>query len=143
MTVSDCIFCRIVAGDIPSAKVYEDENCLAFMDINPLAEGHTLLVPKKHAETIYDMSPEAVASLTALLPRLARAVRKAANAEGLNILQNNGACSGQAVMHVHFHLIPRVPGDGLGYRWNAGKYQEGRLEQLQSRVRKAFEDESD
>lgn len=135
---SDCIFCKIAAGQIPSAKVYEDEHCLAFIDINPLAEGHTLLIPKEHFETIYQMPPDTAAAVTKALPRLARAVRQAVDAEGLNILQNNGLCSGQVVMHVHFHLIPRVPGDGLGYRWPAGRYPEGRLEEVCAMVAEAL-----
>lgn len=135
---TDCIFCKIVAGKIPAAKVYEDENSLAFVDINPLAEGHTLLIPKKHYTSIYDMPAGEAAGLCGLLPGLARAVRTAVNAQGLNILQNNGLCSGQVVMHLHFHLIPRVPGDGLGYRWPAGKYPKGRLEEICAMVTEAL-----
>jgi histidine triad (HIT) family protein len=138
---ADCVFCSIVAGKIPSARVYEDEHVLAFFDINPLAEGHTLLIPRRHYETIYEMPSEVTAGLCGVLPRLARAVRAAVNAQGINILQNNGSCSGQVVMHVHFHIIPRVPGDGLGYRWPAGKYPGGRLEEVHNRVTKAFEDD--
>lgn len=135
---SNCIFCRIVSGEIPAAKLYEDEHCLAFMDINPLAEGHTLLIPKEHFVTIDEMPPHTTAAVTRVLPHLARAVRSAVQADGLNVLQNNGLCSGQVVMHVHFHLIPRVPGDSLGYRWPAGKYPEGRLEQVCSMVTSAL-----
>ncbi len=135
---TNCIFCKIAAGEIPAAKIHEDDNCLAFLDINPLAEGHTLLIPKMHFETIYEMPTETVAAIARLLPALGRAVRRAVNAEGLNILQNNGLCSGQAVMHVHFHLIPRIPGDALGYRWPAGTYPEGRLEEVCSMVTEAF-----
>ena len=131
---ADCIFCKIVAGSIPAAKVYEDDHALAFIDINPLAEGHTLLIPKAHYESIYEMPPSLVSGLGGLLPALARAVRSAVDAQGLNILQNNGRCSGQAVAHLHFHLIPRVPGDPLGYRWPAGKYPEGRLEEVRALV---------
>jgi histidine triad (HIT) family protein len=134
----DCIFCKIVAGTIPSAKIYEDEHSLAFIDINPLAEGHTLLIPRQHYETLYEMPPELVANMSRLLPSLAAAVRSATNAQGLNILQNNGPCSGQVVMHVHFHLIPRISGDGLGYRWPAGKYPEGRLEEMRASIAAAL-----
>jgi len=117
--MADCVFCKIVAGEIPCTRVFEDETCLAFMDIGPLAPGHTLLIPKKHYEFLGEMPAEEVAHLAGHLPALARAVQEAMGADGLNVLQNNGQVSGQVVPHVHFHLIPRVPGDGLGYRWPA------------------------
>jgi len=117
----DCIFCKIAAGEIPCTKVYEDTQCLAFMDIGPLANGHTLLIPKKHYTVIHEMPADEAAHLGRHIPALARAVEKAMDADGLNVLQNNGKVAGQAVGHVHIHFIPRVPGDGLGYRWPAGK----------------------
>ncbi len=138
--MSDCIFCKIVAGEIPSAKVYEDDNCLAFLDIGPLADGHVLIVPKEHYEQITDMPPEQVAALTQPIPQIAQAVIKATGAAGFNILQNNGQVSGQEVMHVHVHIIPRAEADGLGYRWNAKKYPEGKMEQLQEAIRDSLEE---
>lgn len=117
--MDDCLFCKIVAGQIPCTKVAEDENCLTFMDINPISPGHTLVIPKRHCEAIHEMSPEEAAHIGRCLPALAAAVKAAVGAEGLNVLQNNGTCAGQAVAHLHFHLIPRWPGDGLGYRWPA------------------------
>jgi len=117
----DCIFCKIVAGQIPCTKVYEDDACLAFLDIGPIAPCHTLLIPKKHYETIRDMPPDEAARLARALPRLATAVQAAAAADSLNLLQANGKAAGQEVPHVHFHLIPRRPGDGLGYHWPAKK----------------------
>jgi histidine triad (HIT) family protein len=117
----DCVFCKIAAGEIPATKVFEDEECLAFMDIGPLADGHTLLIPKKHYEMLWEMPPEEAGRLAAKLPALAAAVKAAVDVPGVNVLQNNGKVSGQAVMHVHFHLIPRREGDGLGYRWPAGE----------------------
>jgi len=119
--MADCVFCKIAAGDIPCTKVYEDEVCLAFLDIGPISSGHTLLIPKKHYETISEMPAAEAAHLAAQLPVLARAVQEAVGAQGINILQNNGAVAGQEVPHVHVHLIPRRPGDGLGYRWPAKK----------------------
>ncbi len=115
----DCIFCRIAAGEVPCTRVYEDDTCLAFMDIGPLADGHTLLISKKHYEFIHEMPADEAAHLGRQIPALAKAVQEAMGADGLNVLQNNGHVSGQAVGHVHFHFIPRVPGDGLGYRWPA------------------------
>ena len=121
-----CVFCKIVAGQIPSLAVQDDADTLAFLDINPLGEGHLLVIPKAHYAHIDEMPPAAVAAVTAHLPRLAKAVMAATGAEGYNILQNNGEVAGQAVGHVHFHIIPRTAADGLGYRWNAGQYPAGR-----------------
>ena len=127
---TDCIFCKIVAGDIPAARIYQDDHVLAFVDINPLADGHVLVIPKRHYVTMDQMPPDEAAALARCLPRLAKAVQSAAGADGLNILQNNGSVAGQVVMHLHVHLIPRVPGDGLGYRWPAQQYPPGRLQQV-------------
>ncbi len=134
MSHADCIFCKIVAGDIPALRVWESDDCLAFLDVGPLAEGHTLLIPKHHYRDIRDIPTDSLAALTRNLPWLADAVLRATGASGLNILQNTGASSGQAVFHLHFHLIPRVESDGLGFRWNAGAYTSGRAEAIQSRI---------
>jgi histidine triad (HIT) family protein len=139
MSQVDCVFCKIVAGQIPSARVYEDDACVAFLDIGPLADAHLLIVPRQHYEWITDMPPQAVAAVTQAIPRLARAVMKVTGAQGFNVLQNNGKVSGQAVPHVHFHIIPRREGDGLGYRWNAGTYPEGKLRELQQAIRGVME----
>lgn len=125
-----CVFCKIVAGEIPSAKVFEDEHCLAFMDIGPLAPGHLLIIPKGHIELLWDLPPDTAAAIMAQLPRLSRAVMDATGAEGCNVLQNNGRASGQEVEHLHFHIIPRRTGDGLGYRWLPGSYGEGEMEAM-------------
>jgi histidine triad (HIT) family protein len=117
--MSDCIFCKIIAGQIPCTRVYEDAACLAFMDINPIAPGHTLVVPKRHCEAIVEMSADEAAAIFSPVPALAAAVKAALKAEALNVLQNNGRAAGQAVDHLHIHLIPRWAGDGLGFRWPA------------------------
>ncbi len=117
--MAECVFCKIVAGEIPCTKVFEDGLCLAFLDIGPISPGHTLLIPKAHYETIHQMPADEAAHLARHIPLLAAAVQKAVRAEGINVLQNNGACSGQEVFHVHVHLIPRWPEDGLGFRWPA------------------------
>ncbi len=134
----DCVFCRIAAGDIPATKVFEDDRCLAFMDIGPLADGHTLLIPKPHYEVLWDMPAEEVAHLAAKLPALGAAVRDAVDAQGVNVLQNNGRVSGQAVMHVHFHVIPRREGDGLGYRWLAKESDPDVLARQAEAIRKGL-----
>ncbi|MFQ6047826.1 MAG: HIT family protein [Phycisphaerae bacterium] len=135
----DCIFCKIVSGTIPALKVLEDDECVSFVDIRPLAEGHLLLIPKQHFETIDQMPAELVGRVLRHLPRLGAAVARTAGADGYNVLQNNGRSAGQVVPHVHFHIIPRRAGDGLGYRWPAGQYPPGRAEQVRDQIRQALQ----
>lgn len=134
---TDCIFCRIIAGEIPSEKVLETPDALAFLDASPLADGHTLLVPRRHYVTLAEIPSDEFCRIVESLPRLAVAIMAATGAEGYNVLQNNGRVAGQVVDHVHFHLIPRAAGDGLGYRWNAGSYAEGRAGELRERIHSA------
>lgn len=109
--MENCIFCKIIAGDIPSAKVYEDEAVLAFLDITQTTKGHTLLIPKEHVRNVLAMSQETSETLFARLPKVARAVQKATGAVGMNILNNNEEVAGQTVFHAHVHLIPRYSQD--------------------------------
>ncbi|HRX86774.1 MAG TPA: HIT family protein [Phycisphaerae bacterium] len=131
---SPSVFSRIVSGEIPAHKVYEDAHVLAFLDVGPLAPGHVLLIPKGEFATMDAVPEDVAAALGRVLPRLVRAVQSATGAPGINVLQNNGKVSGQEVMHVHFHLIPRQAGDGLGYRWNPGKYAPGEAEKLRDQL---------
>lgn len=118
----ETIFTRIIRGEIPSHKVYEDERVFAFLDIAPLSPGHTLVVPKEPAATLDALSDESAAAVGRVLPRIARAVIAATGTPDYNILQNNGAPAHQVVPHVHFHVIPK-PGDGrgLGIGWPGGR----------------------
>jgi histidine triad (HIT) family protein len=111
---SECIFCKIVAGEMPSHKVYEDEHLLAFMDIAPTSPGHTLVIPKAHHRDLLSTPPEVLAHIATVLPRVAKAAVEATGAEGFNILQSNERCAGQVVFHIHFHVVPRRGGDGIG-----------------------------
>ena len=118
--MADTIFGKIVRGEIPCNKVYEDEQVLAFLDINPLSEGHTLVVPKEPAQTLDGLSDESAAALGRVLPRLCRAVIAATGVKEYNVLENNGAGAHQAIAHVHFHIIPKPNArDGLGIGWPA------------------------
>lgn len=108
------IFAKILRGEIPCIRVYEDEQTLAFMDIMPQADGHTLVIPKAPAETIFDLSPEAARALIASTQKVARAVKSALDAPGILLAQVNGSAAGQTVPHVHFHIIPRHGGEPLG-----------------------------
>jgi histidine triad (HIT) family protein len=120
--MSETIFAKILRGDLPCHKVYEDEQVLAFVDIYPISRGHTLVIPKEPAVTLDQLSDDAAAAVGRVLPRIARAVLRASGASAYNLLQNNGADAHQAVMHVHFHIIPRFVGNdssGLGIGWRA------------------------
>lgn len=139
MTTTDCIFCKIIAGEIPCWEVLETDTVLAFLDIGPLAEGHVLVIPKEHHATIDRMPEEAAADCARVVVRLSRALREALGAGGWNVLQNNGRVSGQEVDHVHFHLIPRREGDGLGYRWKAGTLAEGDAKRVLEALKKSLE----
>jgi histidine triad (HIT) family protein len=120
--VAETIFHKIVSGEIPCHKVYEDDYVLAFLDIFPLSEGHTLLIPKKHAETVDQMDRLHAEAIGRALPRISQAVMRATGCQNYNILQNNGVAAHQAVMWVHFHIIPKyADGSGLGIDWQAGK----------------------
>lgn len=116
--MAETIFTKILRGDIPCHRVYEDAHVLAFLDIGPLSLGHTLVIPKEPAATLDALSDNAAAALGRVLPRICRAVMKATGAEAYNVLQNNGKTAHQAVFHVHFHIIPKFPdGSGLGIGW--------------------------
>ena len=108
----NCLFCKIIAGKIPSNKIYEDDAVFAFLDVYPASEGHTLVVPKKHFSNFTDMDAESVASLFEVARKITAAVEKTTSAEGSNIGINNGEAAGQEIPHVHVHVIPRKKGDG-------------------------------
>lgn len=110
--MDDCIFCGIVAGEIPSHAVYEDEETMAFLDANPLARGHTLVIPKEHHERVDDLSPDAAGAVGRTVAVVAPAVEDAVDAPASTIAYNNGEAAGQEVPHVHAHVVPRAPGDG-------------------------------
>ena len=137
MAAPGCIFGRIVAGEIPCQRVFENENVLAFLDINPLAEGHTLVIPRRCVERYDELTPDEAAALAQALSRVARMVMGVVGAAGYNILQNNGRVAGQEVAHVHFHIIPRREGDGLGYRWKPQPADPAALAALAARIRAA------
>jgi histidine triad (HIT) family protein len=134
----DCIFCKIIRGEIPCQRVYEDEHLLAFLDIQPLAPGHTVVIPRHHAELLDQLPAEWATAIGCALGRLGRTVVRVTGATGYNVLQNNGAVAEQAVPHVHFHLIPRRAGDGLGYRWKAKSVPAEQLAKMAGDIRAAL-----
>ncbi len=126
---STTIFGRILDGEIPCHRVYEDEHVLAFLDVGPLSTGHTLIIPRERRAHLHELSDDAAAAIGRVLPRICRAVLKATGATAYNVLQNNGAEAHQAVMHVHFHVIPKFAhvrsgdGSGLGITWKPSELE--------------------
>lgn len=137
--MAETVFAKILRGEIPCHKVYEDERVLAFLDVGPLSEGHTLVIPKEPAETLDALSDESAAALGRVLPRLCRAVREATGCADYNVLQNNGAAAHQAVFHVHFHIIPKPePTRGLGVAWPARRLDPETGRALAEKIRSAL-----
>jgi len=135
MASEGCIFCRMVAGDVPVTKIYEDQDVLCFLDIGPLSDGHTLVIPKQHFERLHDCPAQLLGRLCSHLGRITKAVSTAMEADGYNVLCNNGRAAGQLVEHVHFHIVPRNAGDGIFNRWPAYKYEEGKIEKIAGKIR--------
>src|SRR3989344_7777600 len=111
--MNECVFCKIVKREIPSDKIYEDDNFFAFLDINPNNPGHTLVIPKKHYKNIYDLPDEILCAIGPIVKKISIAVKKGVNADGINIIMNNDGAAGQIVPHAHFHIIPRFADDDL------------------------------
>lgn len=136
---TETIFSKIIDGEIPCHRIYEDQHVLAFLDIGPLSEGHMLVIPKERKTFLHELSDDSAAAIGRVLPRLARAVMSATGAEDYNVLQNNGAAASQAVFHVHFHIIPRFAESGLGLVWNPGSLAAQAGESLAERIIAALE----
>ena len=122
--MSDCLFCKIAAGEIPSTKVYEDGTCLAFMDIGPVVQGHVLVVPKEHSANLSEATDEVAGHLIAVARKIAVAQMKALGADGFNVITNQGAVAGQTVGHLHFHVIPQFEGRAHKWNWEARPYAD-------------------
>jgi len=131
----DCVFCRIVAGEIPSHKVYEDDTTLAFLDISPATRGHTLVIPKRHADDLYSLLGEDVSAVARTTQVVAQMLRNVVQPDGLNMLQNNGPTAGQVVMHYHVHLMPRWEGDQALRMWRPGETDHTALGALAAELR--------
>lgn len=119
---TDCIFCKIVKGEIPSTRVYEDAEVLAFMDIGPIVKGHTLVIPKQHVDPLTEVPPGLLARVMTVVQKIAQAQVNGMKADGVNVLNANGKAAGQVVPHVHFHVVPRFATDGHHWNWAAKKY---------------------
>lgn len=117
----ECLFCKIIAGEIPSTAVYEDDDFKAILDVNPAARGHVIIIPKKHASNIYELEDEDAAKVFPIAKRIAAALQKTYGCDGVNVLQNNGEAAGQTVFHLHVHVVPRYYGDGVQIMWKPGE----------------------
>jgi histidine triad (HIT) family protein len=131
----DCIFCKIISGEIPSYKIYEDEKSLAFLDIGPVSHGHALIVPKKHYTNFEEISEEDLCHVIMTVKKIGKAIKESLSIEGYNVTVNNDPIAGQIVPHLHFHIIPRVEGDGLKL-WAGGEYKEGEALTVAEKIKK-------
>jgi len=139
MTQERTVFDKILDGEIPCHRVYEDDHVLAFLDIGPLSDGHVLVIPKERKAALHELSDEAGAALGRVLPRLARAVLRVTGASAYNVLQNNGRAAHQEVQHVHFHIIPKIGSRGLSIGWSPGALTDRRAEELRTGIREALD----
>ncbi|MDX8361250.1 MULTISPECIES: HIT family protein [Bacillaceae] len=131
--MSDCIFCKIINGEIPSAKVFENEHVIAILDISQVTKGHTLVIPKVHKENIFDLTPDIARNIFEVVPKIANSIKEQFQPLGLNLLNNNGEIAGQTVFHYHMHIIPRYgKGDGFGAAWkpHGNEYSQEDLQQI-------------
>ena len=143
MSNQDCIFCKMVAGQVPVTKIYEDQVALAFLDIGPLSDGHTLVIPKQHFEKLHECPSEILSQVASCLGKIAGSVTESVSSDGYNLLCNNGRAAGQIVEHLHFHIIPRNNGDGIFGRWPAYKYPEGKIEKIAAKIREKLKSKID
>ncbi|WP_352429016.1 HIT family protein [Thermoflexus sp.] len=137
--MTTCVFCEIVARRQPAEVVYEDERTMAFMDIHPANPGHTLVIPKRHAATIFEIDEEDAAAVMRTAVRVARAIRRALAPEGLNLVQSNGRAAGQEIFHLHVHVIPRWVGDGLRLARPPVVRRDRPLAEVAAEIRRALE----
>lgn len=130
MKQENCIFCKIANGEIPSKTIYEDEVFRVILDLGPATRGHALILPKDHAQDLFELDEETAAKAFVLAKKLAAHMKEVLHCDGFNIVQNNGTAAGQTVFHFHMHLIPRYEGDGAGISWTPGKMTPEEMEEL-------------
>ena len=138
----NCVFCKIIAGEIPSTRVLETDRAIAFLDINPVNKGHVLIVPRAHHARVLDLPDDLSAHVGSLVPRLARAVHDATGAEDSNVIINSGRVAGQTVDHCHWHIVPRFQGDPVRWPWPQGQYAGDEAKQTADAIIRALKDEA-
>jgi histidine triad (HIT) family protein len=134
----ECVFCKIIKGKLPSAKVYEDAQVVAFLDIAPVNKGHTLVVPKDHYENIFEVPEEVLAKIIKVTKLLSKAVQQAVEADGITLHQANGSAAGQVIMHFHIHIMPRYENDNAGLTWNHKSYKENEAAEYAEKIKNAL-----
>lgn len=132
-----CLFCKIVNGEIPAEKIYEDDACIGIIDINPVSAGHALVIPRQHCLNLFDSDDELLAKVGVATRNLANLLMEALGAQGVNVIQNNGAAAGQVIHHSHIHIVPRHDGDGIHIGGRMGKYADGEMRAVADRIRAA------
>lgn len=130
MRETNCIFCKIIEGDIPSKTFYEDDDFKVIFDISPASKGHVIILPKYHAANIFELPEEITAKAFVMAKKIATVLKKVLNCDGVNILQNNGEAAGQTVFHLHIHVIPRFNNDNMGLTWKQGKADADELDKI-------------
>lgn len=139
---TDCIFCRIVRKEAPATVLYEDDKALVFLDIRPLNEGHTLIIPKQHYETVYDIPEDLICHIYTIVKRFAGVVKNATKADGITIIQQNGRAAGQEIFHLHVHVVPRYEGQKLPHFRDIPSASRERLEHAAERIKEALKTET-
>lgn len=135
--MTDCLFCKIIKGEIPSAKIYENGKIFAFLDINPVNHGHALVIPKEHYPNLVDTPEDVLDEMIRAVKKLAPAIMRTTGTDGFNLGVNNGEVAGQLIFHTHFHIMPRREGDGFRH-WHGEPYKEGEREKLAERIKSEF-----
>jgi histidine triad (HIT) family protein len=137
--MQNCIFCKIISGDIPSATIYEDQDFKVILDISPAAKGHAVILPKKHFANLYEMDAQTASKVLLVAQKVATVIKEEFGCEGLNVLQNNGEAAGQTVFHYHIHLIPRYQGDDVNMTWKQGRYGENEAAEIAAKLSKRID----
>ena len=132
-----CLFCKIIRGELPAAKVYEDDHTLSFLDIHPTNQGHTLVVPKEHHQNIYETPEEVLCDVMRVVKKLSPIIKKALRADGINVIMNNDPAAGQIIFHAHIHIVPRFSDDGFR-QWKGTPYGEGKIDEVAKQRRNAI-----
>lgn len=134
MKKDDCIFCKIANGEIPANALYEDDLVKVIFDLSPASEGHVLILPKSHYDDVYSLDDDTAAHIFKVAVKIANAMKKSLNIDGLNIVQNNGEAAGQTVFHFHMHIIPRYTNDTVNIKWVPGKISEDEIEKFKNKI---------
>lgn len=135
--MKDCIFCKIAKGEVSTEKIYEDENCFAFLDLSPINLGHTLVIPKEHYENIYEIPDELLSKMSVVIKKLMIAIKKGVDAEGMNLGMNNERAAGQLIFHAHFHLMPRYTNDGHTH-WKGSAHGPEETKRAAEKIKKSI-----